>query len=58
MENRKTAKPAALTPKQRMLNAFAGNLRVIVGTGDQVGDKSPEEIVRTLIDAVIRRQPC
>jgi hypothetical protein len=35
-----------------ILEAFAGNPRVIVGTGDQVGRETPEENLRAMIEAV------
>jgi hypothetical protein len=34
-----------------ILEAFAGNPRVIVGTGDQVGRETPDENIRAMIDA-------
>jgi uroporphyrinogen-III decarboxylase len=34
-----------------VLEAFAGNARVIVGTGDQVGRETPEENLRAMIEA-------
>jgi hypothetical protein len=37
-----------------IMKAFAGNPRVIVGTGDQVGRETPEEHVYALIDEAIR----
>ncbi|MEI8121731.1 MAG: uroporphyrinogen decarboxylase family protein [bacterium] len=35
-----------------VLEAFAGNPRVIVGTGDQVGRETPEENLHAMIDCV------
>jgi len=35
-----------------ILEAFAGNPRVIVGTGDQVGRETPEENLHAMIDCV------
>lgn len=37
---------------REVLEAFAGNPRVIVGTGDQVGYETPEENLRAMIDEV------
>jgi uroporphyrinogen-III decarboxylase len=34
-----------------ILEAFAGNPRVIVGTGDQVGRETPEDNLRAMIGA-------
>ncbi len=38
-------------------DAFEGNPRVIVGTGDQVGRETPEENIRAMIEAVRERFP-
>lgn len=40
---------------RQVLEAFDGNPRVIVGTGDQVGRETPEENIRAMIDEVRRR---
>ena len=40
-----------------ILQAFAGNPRVIVGTGDQVGRETPEENLHALIDEAKRLSP-
>lgn len=37
-----------------VMEAFHGNPRVIVGTGDQVGRETPEENLRAMIDRVVR----
>lgn len=42
---------------REVLDAFAGNPRVIVGTGDQVGRETPEENLRTLIEEVAQAAP-
>lgn len=39
---------------REVLRAFAGNPRVIVGTGDQVGRETPEENLLAMIDEVQR----
>ena len=39
------------------LEAFAGNPRVVVGTGDPVGRETPEESIRAMIDEVGRGRP-
>lgn len=44
-------KPADVRREVReILDAFAGNPRVIVGTGDQVGRETPEENIRAMIE--------
>jgi hypothetical protein len=40
---------------RQILTAFAGNPRLIVGTGDQVGGETPEEYLHAMIDEVRRR---
>jgi len=40
-----------------ILEAFAGNPRVIVGTGDQVGYETPEENLHAMIDEAQRLSP-
>jgi uroporphyrinogen-III decarboxylase len=42
---------------REVLAAFAGNPRVIVGTGDQVGRETPEENLRALIAEAQRLSP-
>jgi len=37
------------TGKQRMLDAFGGSPRVIVGTGDQVGRETPEANLHAMV---------
>ena len=39
---------------REVLDAFSGNPRVIVGTGDQVGRETPEENLHAMIDEVKR----
>jgi len=39
---------------REVLEAFAGNPRVIVGTGDQVGRETPEENIRAMIEEAKR----
>jgi uroporphyrinogen-III decarboxylase len=39
---------------REVLEAFQGNPRVIVGTGDQVGRETPEGNLRAMIDEVRR----
>jgi hypothetical protein len=36
-----------------VLESFAGNPRVIVGTGDQVGRETPAENLAAMVDAVV-----
>ena len=38
-----------------ILEAFRGNPRVIVGTGDQVGLETPEENIHAMVDECVRR---
>ena len=40
-----------------IMKAFAGNPRLIVGTGDQVGRETPEENLHAMIDEAIRLSP-
>jgi hypothetical protein len=40
-----------------IMRAFAGNPRVIVGTGDQVGRETPEENIHAMIDEAIKLSP-
>ncbi len=40
-----------------VMEAFAGNPRVIVGTGDQVGRETPEENLHALVDEARRLSP-
>ena len=48
-------KPAdARREVREILAAFAGNPRVIVGTGDQVGGETPEENLYAMIDEAAR----
>ena len=47
--------PADARRKVReVLEAFRGNPRVIVGTGDQVGYETPEEKLRAMINEAQR----
>jgi uroporphyrinogen-III decarboxylase len=39
---------------REVLHAFAGNPRVIVGTGDQVGYETPEANLRAMIEETKR----
>lgn len=41
---------------REVLEAFEGESRLIVGTGDQVGRETPEENIRAMIDAVKENQ--
>jgi uroporphyrinogen-III decarboxylase len=41
----------------QVMRAFAGNPRLIVGTGDQVGAETPEENLRAMIDEARRLSP-
>ena len=48
-------KPADVRREVReILEAFQGNPRVIVGTGDQVGRETPEENLHAMIEEVAR----
>jgi hypothetical protein len=40
-----------------IMEAFAGNPRVIIGTGDQVGRETPEENLHAMIDEAVRLSP-
>lgn len=40
-----------------IMDAFAGNSRVILGTGDQVGRETPEENLYAMIDEAVRLSP-
>jgi len=42
---------------REILEAFSGNPRVIVGTGDQVGRETPEENLHAMIDEVRKWDP-
>jgi len=42
---------------REVLQAFAGNPRVIVGTGDQVGRETPEENLHAMVDEAVRLSP-
>jgi hypothetical protein len=42
---------------REILDAFAGNPRVIVGTGDQVGRETPEENLHAMIEAAKQGAP-
>jgi len=42
---------------REIMEAFAGNPRVIVGTGDQVGRETPEENLHALVDEARRLSP-
>ncbi|OPZ27366.1 MAG: methylcobalamin:coenzyme M methyltransferase [Lentisphaerae bacterium ADurb.BinA184] len=40
-----------------ILGAFAGNPRIIVGTGDQVGRETPAENLHAMVDEAVRLSP-
>ncbi len=40
---------------REIIDAFGGNPRLIIGTGDQVGRETPEENLRALVDEVRQR---
>jgi hypothetical protein len=40
-----------------IIEAFAGNPRVIIGTGDQVGRETPEENLHAMIEEAVRLSP-
>jgi len=51
-------KPADVRREVReILEAFQGNPRVIVGTGDQVGRETPEENLHAMIEEVLQADP-